>query len=251
MTVAVSITKPRTSLRKILKVLWIASVCLVSLCFVAVLVWRYSGSNQWELLGDKNGVRVYTLKEPGMDLLQVKGVMRVRSTLAGLVAMNLDLSFCDEMGCKDTGVLERDDDQLQYVHFRFDLPFPFKPREFVVRTHTYQNPKTHDVLMEVSAAPDKMPPNSCCLRVTEMNNTIRFIPLGNGQVEIEYIQHLNEGGYLPFFMLNRARSELMFANLPKLQGFLDREKYKSAKYDFIKEYQGNEGLGNSGVAVVR
>jgi hypothetical protein len=230
-----SVTKSKTWLRKSLRVLWLGAISLVALYFVVRLGWRFSGPNQWEFVGEKNGVKVYTLKEPGTDLLQVKGIIRVRSTLAGLVKMNQDTDFCNEMGCIDAHIIEREDDQVQYSYFRMNLPFPYRPREFVARTRTYQNPQTKEVVMDVSAAADKIPPNSCCFRVTEINNTIRFTPVGDGHVDLEYVQHLNEGGFLPDWMLNSGRQELMFSELPKLQHYLDREKYQSAKFDFIKE----------------
>lgn len=223
--------------KKVLKIAWIGAVSLASLYCVGRLAWRFSGSNQWELVGDKNGVKVYSLKEPGNDLLQVKGVVRVRSTLASLVKMSQDESFCKETGCLDSRVLDWVDDQVQYGYFRYDLPFPWRPREFVVRTWTYQNPRTKEVLMKVSAVPGMLPPNPCCFRVTDMNNTIRFTPVGNGQVEVEYVQHLNEGGFIPDWLLNVARGRLMLSGLPQLQHIVDRDKYQNAKFDFIKEYE--------------
>jgi hypothetical protein len=210
-------------------------VALVALYVIAGLVWRYSGSNQWELAGERNGVRVYTLKEPGVDLLQFKGVVRVRSTLARLVAMLQDPGFSNSMGLKDTRVLERVDDHLQYDYFRANLPFPLKAREFVVRTTSYQNPHTRQVLMDITSVPDKIPPNDCCFRVTSMANRVRLTPLDNGEIEVEYAQNVNEGGVLPPLLLNLVGPRAMLVALPKLQGFLDREEHRDAKLTFIKE----------------
>ena len=61
------------------------------------------------------------------------------------------------------------------------------------------------------------------------------IPLDNGEIEIEYAQNVNEGGVLPPVLLNIVGPMAMFAALPKLQGFLDREAYRDAKLAFIKE----------------
>jgi hypothetical protein len=230
-----SVAKPRTWVRRFFKVLLRAVVSLVALCFIAGAVWKFSGSNRWEYVGEKNGVKVYSLKEPGSDLTQTKAVLRVHSKLARLVKFIQDSESCVEFGCKDSHTLERVDDQLEYDYFRADLPFPFKPREYVIRTQFFQNPNTKEVLMEVAAAPDKIPPNHCCLRVTQMNNTMRLTPLGNGQIEVEYIVKQNDGGFLPHFLLNWMRPKVMFYGLPKLQGYLDKEKFRDAKFAFLKE----------------
>lgn len=230
-----SVAKPKARVRRFLDVVLRVSAGLLALYFVAGAVWRYSGSNQWEFVGEKNGVKVYSLKEPGSDLKQMKGVLRVHSTLAGLVKLMQDPAFSNKMGLKETRIFERVNDQLLYSYFQAPLPFPFQTREFVVRTQSYQNPLTKEVLMEVVAAPDRLPPNGCCFRVTDMNNTIRFTPLENGQVEIEYVQNVNEGGYLPDLLLNTMRPKVMYYGLPKLQNFLDRKEYQDAKVDFITE----------------
>src|SRR5262245_52056965 len=79
------VAKPKTWVKRLLKVLLIMSVSLVALYFVASLAWRFSGSNEWKLVQDENGVKIYALKAPGSDLTKVKGVTRVRSTLSGLL----------------------------------------------------------------------------------------------------------------------------------------------------------------------
>lgn len=229
-----AVVKPGMWLKRLIKVLLLVSVSLVALLFVARLIWRFSGSNQWEFVGERNGVKVYSLKAPGSDLETVKGVVRVRSTLASLAKMTQDADLCTDLGCYESKMLERVDDQVQYFSCRFDFPFPFHTRELVVRTQTYQNPHTKEILVWVAAAPDKTPPNDCCFRVTDMNNTWRYTPLGDGQVEVEHVENANGGGYVPDLVLNMGRRNIMFTALPKLQDILNK-KYQNAKLDFIKE----------------
>ncbi|HEY8459993.1 MAG TPA: hypothetical protein VIM99_06405 [Blastocatellia bacterium] len=230
-----SIAKPKRRFKKLLKALLAAGVSLVALIFVARLIWRFSGSNQWEFVSERSGVKVYSLKAPGSDLTQVRGVLRVRSTLAGLVKFVLDPSVCPDFGC--SGHLIDGDDKLQYVHsyVRYDYPWPFLPRELVMKVQVYQHPLTKEVTVWVAAAPDKVPRDKCCVRVTQMNNTWRYTPLGNGEVEVEYTMNMSEGGFMPDLLLNTWRPEAIFYALPKLQEVLNREKYQNAKFDYIKE----------------
>jgi len=227
-------SKSKTRTRKFLRFLLLVTVSLLALLFVIRQVWRFSGSNQWELVGEKNGVRVYSLKAPGSDLEQFKGVFRVHSTLAGLVRYFQDQDACKDVGCINAHEIERVDDQLQYASFQYKLPFPFRTREFVVRQQFYQNPHTKEVLAEYVAAPDKTPPDECCFRVTNMNNRWRLTPLENGEVEVEYIMDMNEGGFMPDLLSNVSRPQIFFL-LPNLQRWVSKEKYQSAKVDFIKE----------------
>ncbi len=229
-----TLAKPRPRGRKFLRFLWIACVSLIVALFVVRVVWRFSGSNQWELVGEKNGVKVYSLKVPGTDVKKFKSVFRVHSTLAGLVKYFQDPDACNDVGCSHSYIVERVDDQLEYASFRYKLPSPFHPREFVVREQFYQNPHTREILVEVAAAPDKLPPDQCCFRVTDMNNMWRLTPVGNGDVEVEYIMNMNEGGFMPDILMNIARPKILFM-MRNLQRFVGKEKYQTAKFDFVKE----------------
>jgi len=229
--------KYKMPLRPFLRVVLIGSMSLALLYVISGLIWKYSGSNQWEFHSEKNGVKVYTLKQPGSELRQVKGITRVHSTVARLVDMVRDPSVCDDVGCTAARTLDRVSDQLQYDYFRLDRP-PFKTREFVIKEDFHQDPRTKAVFMTVSAAPDAIPPDPCCFRVTQMSNSLQFTPVGNGEVEIEYVVSQNEGGFIPSLFLNRFRPKIMY-NLQALQQLANREKYKNAKFDFMKEDETN------------
>jgi hypothetical protein len=227
--------KPGTWVRRLVRVVALASVALVALYVVASVAWRFSGSNQWELARDQDGVKVYTLKAPGSDLTQAKGVVQVRSTLGGLVKLMTDPSTCDGSWCYDRRSIERVDDWLEYVSFKTNLPFPFQKREFVVRTQVHQDPRTKEILLEIAAAPDKAPPNDCCFRVTDMNNTWRFTPLENGLVEMEFINNSDVGGFMPNLLMNTQRPKRLAGALLAMQDMLYKKKYQDVKLDFIKE----------------
>jgi hypothetical protein len=233
-----SIAKPKkwgVRIFKVLKILSIVGVSLVALLFVAHTIWKFSGSNQWEFEFEKKGVKVYSLKTPGMDRIQIKGVVRARATLSHIVRYNQDPTICALTGCVESRVIERVDDQVQHNTFRYNFPFPYKPREYVVRVQFHQNPSTKELFLVYAAAPDKLPPNSCCLRVTDMNNTWRFTPLENGMVEVEQVLNMSDGEFMPDWWNNGKKLEAMAARLSAMQARWDNKKYPDEKFDFIKE----------------
>ncbi len=229
-----SVVKPRTTIQKLLRAFLLITVSLLALFSTVRLIWRFSGSNKWELFAEKNGAKVFILKEPGADLRQFKGGVRVRSTLAGVVKWLMDPDACYDIGCTEAKFVDRVDDQLEYTSFRYNIR-PFRTREYVVRMHCHQDPGNKEVLVEYVATPNKIPPNDCCFRVTQLNATWRLTPLPNGEVDTEYTVLANEGGFMPDLMLNTTRPKYILGQLLKLQSYLDREKYQSAKFDFIQE----------------
>ncbi|HEX6160166.1 MAG TPA: hypothetical protein VF111_08370 [Thermoanaerobaculia bacterium] len=196
------------------------------------LLWRFSGSSEWELVSQSKGAKVYVLKSPGSDLRQVKGVVRVKSTLSAAVAWMQDANACKKLGCFENRV-ERVDAQMEYEHFRFKMIKPFQPRDFILRADFHQLPSTKEVLVEYVAAPERSPLNDCCVRVTRMNNTWRFTPVGNGELEAEYTMNMDWGGFIPNPLQNLAQPKYMQRQLLKMQSTLD--PYQTAKVDFIEE----------------
>src|SRR5260370_23964965 len=93
--------------RRLAKFLFRVSVSIVVLLFFAQLIWRFSGSNQWELVQAKDGIKIYSLKVPGSDLLQLRAIGRINSTLSGVVAWMEDPDACKVQGCTGPCDLER------------------------------------------------------------------------------------------------------------------------------------------------
>jgi len=221
--------KPKTWVRRLAKILFRASVSVVVLIFFAQLIWRFSGSNRWELIQEKDGIKIYTLKAPGADLLQFRAIGRIRSTLPGVVAWMADPDACIIQGCSESIELGRVGEQIQYNYFQYGQ------RDFVIEVYLYQNPDTKQVVVNVSAAPDKAPPRDGYFRITNLNNKWRITPLENGMVEVEIENNMDPGGFVPNFLYNMKRPDGMYEILTNLESWVSPDKYQNAKFEFIKE----------------
>lgn len=230
-----TVTKLKRWAKRLSKILLVVVASLFALYFISRVIWRVSGSNQWELVGEKNGLAVYTLKSPGTDLELVRANLRVRSKLATIVKYMQDPETAKFYGTAWHGIGTEAGGQVHYNYVRYDYPFPFKPRDQSLRISAYQNPDNKEVLVWVAAAPDKAPRNDCCIRVTHMSNTWRCTPIGNGQVDIEIIMNMADGGWMPDEFVNWNRTDFAFEALEDLQQVLDKEAYRDAKLDYIKE----------------
>ena len=231
----VSVARP---IIKIAKFVSLGALTLVAMLSIAHLAWKNSGSNQWELEIDKNGVKVYSLKSPGSVLKQFKGVTRIKTTLNRAVASALDpdLENCVDWNpsCVKVQSVEPWNTQGQYlINFvKSNYPPPFSPRDNVVKIHVTQDAKSKAVLVEFIAAPDRFPKNDCCYRIPRMHNSWRYTPLENGEIEVEHIQNVDRG--LPYIRSNRVTPNGVYRILLRIPQLLNKEKYHHASFDFIK-----------------
>ena len=231
-----SSTTPQTWRAKLLKfVVWGVTLTIITF-FAAHVAWKFSGSGEWKIEFDRgDGVTIYSLKLPGETAKKFKGTVKLRSALSPIVAAMYDPTVCEDMGCYKVKFFDEPTPAWRFSTFRFDFPLFFNTREYVVMTTAHQDPRTLRVQITIAAAADALPPDSCCVRVRHMYNTVRLTPLNSGEVFVEYSVDLNEGGLIPTYLLNIIRPEFIHATLSGMQELVDREKYSDVQFDFIQE----------------
>jgi hypothetical protein len=125
-------------------------------------------------------------------------------------------------------------DQAETDFFVGKFPFPLSPREWLFRTQFSEDPKSGAVLMEVKALPDLLPRNKCCYRVEVLNNRWLLTPRENGEVEVEFEMHTDEG--LPYFLVNPIKPRMSYKLFEDLPRQFAKKKYQDAKPDSWKKY---------------
>jgi hypothetical protein len=237
-------SKPTTpsKRKKIFKYIFRGLLALAVIIFLYNWYWTNSGSNEWKLEIDEEGIQIYSLKVPGDNMLKFRGVMKGEYTLAQLAAPHLidhNLKTCKEwfencIGCK---IVKPFDSIRQYdiSLWTLEFPYPFLPRELLINTSVNQD-ENKVVTIDVVAVPNTIDHNEGTVRLERMHNVWKFTPLGNGMVECSQTQDVAFGGLFPSFFLNiigvDANFKFMRDELPK---FLEKEKYKNAKFSFIEE----------------
>lgn len=204
---------------------------------IAHFAWKYSGSNEWELKKDENGVKVYTLKTPGSTLLKVKADMQVATSLTSAVfLLRGDESTSDDFGGKDFTVVERIETPKLFMacySAKHPMPPPFRTKEMVVMLNYAQDKATKKVEINVQAAPGRTPPSPNTSRVTHLNNIFRLTPLANGLIDWEITLDVDMGLLYP--LANLSMPEYLFNDLSYHKKLVLTEKYQKARLISVEE----------------
>jgi len=236
--------KPVSSkLKRSLGLAGIGAAGLVVAIFAGNIIWKMSGSSQWELEFEKNGVRVYSLKAPGAENKQFRAVARAKYRLNQLVGGLIENSTPDNCknnipGCIEMKVVSpwSAKTMSDTVMWKLGLPGPFSPREMILRSQVAQDPVTKAVTVNIIGAPNALPRSPGSVRVTHLQNRWIYTPVGNGEVEIEFLQDVDMGGMFPTILLNLGGAEQTYQFIhDQLPGLLDTEKLRTIEYDFITE----------------
>ena len=225
------------------KRLYVAFTVVVLAAVAGDTIWKASGSAEWKLAKDEDGVKVYTLKVPGDKLIKTKTVMEGDYTLSQVAAPHIidhNLETCKKWipNCSAVKVIKDFDPVTRNSvdMWTLDFPSPFRDRELLISTIASQDKASKAVALDVVVLPNVLPHNEGIVRVEHMHNRWKFTPTRNGKVEVELIQDTNLGGSFPYFMMNMViadESHAFFRN--ELRKVLLEEKYVNARFDFIDD----------------
>jgi len=143
----------------------------------------------------------------------------------------------NEIGLYDHRIIEQRGDREVTSAWKQLLVSFLEPREFVVKTELSQNPETKTLLYTVTAVPERIPPDNCCVRIPLMKNSWILTPLKNGDIDVEWVVDMDLGGAVPYVLQNEVLPEGMFNFAQKVQVLVEQDKYKNARYDWVQEAQ--------------
>lgn len=210
---------------------------LMVISTIAHFAWKYSSSDGWKLVRDENGLQIYTMKDPGATLLKVRAKTRVKTSLTSSVFLfRGDESTNDDLGgqnFKIFGRIETPSAYLAYFSSIQPMPAPFTPKEIVALLNYSQDQKTKEVLVNVQAAPSKIPPTPNTSRVTHLNNMFRLTPLPNGEVEWEVNMYVDMGLFYP--LANMIMPEFLYKGISEQRQLVLTEKFQKVKLISVQE----------------
>ncbi|MBV9496379.1 MAG: hypothetical protein JOZ54_19175 [Acidobacteria bacterium] len=235
-------TQKKSVLRKIGKYFAFTAILAVVGLTTAHFVWKYSGSNQWELWQTKNGVSVYTMKVPGATRLQFKVTSRIHAKLAPIVAVWTDTTTegCRNFlrGCTVGQIFKPFDEQsLNYVQaYRLYMPkLSKKPVAMALKMQLSRDPQTEAIQMEVSSMPELLPKDGCCINMGAVHNVWRVTPIkdSNDMVEFEFRENDDPG--IPYYLYNRFMLRNKMGMPRTAERVFNMPRYQSAEFAFLNE----------------
>ncbi|WNO11564.1 hypothetical protein [Teredinibacter sp. KSP-S5-2] len=209
---------------------------LMLVVVVAHNVWKSSGSNEWELQVEEDGISVYSLKTPGETLLKFRAVMDVETSLSSATfLLRGDESTADDFEGEDFTVhsrYENEDVYLAFYSVKHIMPEPIGTKEIVMMLNYSQDQETKEVVINVQAAPTYIPPTEGVERVRQLNNRFRLTPKDNGVIEWEIVMDVDMG--IPYPMFNMAMTDAVLKDLKFTRELVKTEKYQNAKLVSVK-----------------
>lgn len=204
-------------------------VVLVAL-LAAHVAWTNSGSNEWEVVSDQDGIRISALKSPGYSLMKYKVNVRFDAELPQVLFTLTDLDTGKDFGASDIKRIEAvtaPSVVYAYDTYKLTLPPPFGQIQAVILNQCYQDPETKRYHINVYAAPNKIPDDGTIARIVHLSNHWTLTPVSGGGVDVESTSEMDLG--LPYVLANLAMPDVIGTQINTMREVLKKDRYKQGK----------------------
>ncbi len=202
---------------------------------IAVAVQSPAWAQNWEPIFESEDLLVQRRTYTGSALQEMKGVMRLHTSLNAVMALLKDADFNHHWVYRSGGakVLKQIGYEQAYVYGVVDAPWPMRDRDAVVRFDYRQHPQTRVITISISNFPEFIAHKQDLVRVPDFGGFWKLRPEKDGWVQVTYQVYGDPGGWIPVWVANYAAAKSVTRTLQNMRWAVKR--YGNARSEFVQE----------------
>lgn len=176
-----------------------------------------NAQENWKLVKEETGIKVYTKPESGSDYKAFKAEMQVSCKIEDIVGILKSSDSINSwiVNCRGIELLKTDDND-QYYYIETQLPFPFKNRDMVYHFQ-YITINSEQVRVNVTGMPEYIEPIEGIVRMAKANGYWLLTSLDTDKILVTYQMHVEPGGLIPAWLANPFIVNVPFSTFKELR----------------------------------
>ena len=193
----------------------------------------FASAEDWELIKDEDGIKVYTRTIADSKIKESKGVTTIRAPLDSILGVLNDTDACPKWvrNCKDPLKLRDVSFNEGYIYQVINFAFPVKDRDLILHSKMTHNPVTKAVNIQLTSIPDYISETKN-VRIKKSAGFYFINPISDNIYEVTWQHHTEPGGGIPNWLVNKLIVDTPFNTLRNLRSIVQEEKYKEAKLKY-------------------
>jgi hypothetical protein len=166
-------------------------------------------SQSWDFIKEKDGIKIYTRKEPNSSLKSFKGETYLHTKMENVTALigNVkNFEWWDKDITEIKVLLNEKDKHVQY-YLIYDVPWPITDRDLVVDAIITTDPVTGTRVVEARPLPNVVPEKPNLIRIKKYWQKWTIIPMEPGIVHVILEGFVDPGGNVPAWLYNMVITE--------------------------------------------
>ncbi len=193
---------------------------------------------KWELVKQKEEVKIYTRSVPNSDIKEMQMTCTVSgASLSSFVALFQDLEGYKNwvFSCEKAYLLKRISENEIIYYINSDFPWPFEDRDFVLRNKIWQDENTKAFHSKSVAHNNFYATKKGIIRVKVFEAEWIITPLTNNQYYLRYTFRSDPAGSIPTWLINSFMDVGPLKTIKDMEKQAKSDKYSTLKYSFIEE----------------
>lgn len=189
----------------------------------------------WEFKGEKDGVKIYHQRSPG--LLHIKATSSVKTRMSAIAALFADVDNYKDWGYKmlESRLLERVSETEHWYYVKYDFPWPFDDRDIILHSKLVQDPISRKIKITNTPHPQRLPENKGLVRIRNTTTQWVFTPGEGGWVYVEQYISTDSAEGLPEWLVKLTADTGPRETAKGVRRLLRLEKYQNARLAHILE----------------
>lgn len=199
---------------------------LILLLFPVGIISGPAFAQSWNFVKEKDGIRIYTRKDPGHSLKSFRGVtvMHVSMEQATSLIGNVENMDWWDKNLKEIRVLTFEKDKFARYYLQYDAPWPVQDRDLCVEAVTTVDPATGRRTIMATPLPDAVPVKPGVVRIRYYWQRWVLEPLDGGGLNVVLEGYVDPAGSVPDWIYNMVITDTPLKIMGGVKGLLEKEK---------------------------
>ncbi|HZL76369.1 MAG TPA: hypothetical protein VFB97_01585 [Bacteroidales bacterium] len=161
-------------------------------------------AQSWDLIKEKDGIKIYTRKEAGKSLKSYRGVTDINAPAEKIYALMENVNNTDwwDKNLTQIKVLLYEKDKRAQYYLVYDLPWPVPDRDLCVDVTITIDPVTGERMITAVSLNGVIPERKDMVRIKDFRQTWTIIPAGKEMTHVVLEGFVDPAGSIPDWISN-------------------------------------------------
>lgn len=161
-------------------------------------------AQSWNLIKEKDSIKIYTRVEPGKSLKAYRGITEINAPVEKIFAVMEDINNTDwwDKNLTQIKVLLYEKGKRARYYLVYELPLPVTDRDLCVDVSITVNKTTGERIIHAVAVNGVIPEKNDLIRIREYRQTWTIRPLGKERTHVELEGSIDPAGAIPDWISN-------------------------------------------------
>jgi len=208
---------------------------LLSLCFLILVMTQVHGQEQWELVKEKQGIKVFSRSNDSLLFKEFKATMQIRAEISDFLAVIYDVEGLPQWGHNiiESKMLDKPDPLNQTYYAVAKAPWPYKNRDGVYKNSISWDPNMKALTVAIDMPNDLIEMNEDFVRMDGYGYW-KAREISSDQLEITFQMQVDPGGAIKAWVANMFVTDSPYFTMKGLREVIQDKKYQGHSYEFLK-----------------